>query len=84
MTVFKYFLKLASRQRGVILLYLGIFILISLLTSSSMEKAPAGFATIKPAVKIIQQDHSALADSLVAGFLQGFVRKFFVYELEFL
>lgn len=66
MTVFKYFLKLASRQRGVILLYLGIFILISLLTSSSMEKAPAGFATIKPTVKIIQEDHSALADRLAA------------------
>lgn len=66
MTVYKYFLKLALRQRFVILLYLGIFVMISLLNSGMIRPNETGFSGVKPAIKIIQEEHSPLADGLAS------------------
>ncbi|MFZ2256753.1 MAG: ABC transporter permease [Clostridiaceae bacterium] len=64
MRVFKYFLKLALRQKIVILIYLGIFIFITILNTSSIQPSQTGFAGVRPTIKIIQEDHSPLADNL--------------------
>lgn len=66
MTVFKYFLKLVLRQKTVIMIYMGIFILISMLNTLGIQPGQTGFSEVKPAIKIIQQDQSPLANSLAA------------------
>ena len=66
MTVFKYFLKLVLRQKTVIMIYIGIFSLITLLSTSGDQPGQTGFSETKPTIKIIQQDNSPLANSLAA------------------
>lgn len=64
MTVYKYFLRLAWRQKYVILLYLLLFVVISILNSSASRPADASFSESLPDVAIIQQDSGPLAQGL--------------------
>lgn len=63
MTVFNCFLKLAWRQKKVILIYLSIFVMISILNSGTGQ-AQTGFTQERPAIKILQQDTSPAAQAL--------------------
>lgn len=64
MTVFKYFLRLAWRQRMVIILYLILFLVIALLNSSFSRVPDDAFTLIRPSVRIIQNDQGPMASAL--------------------
>lgn len=64
MTVFKYFLKLAWGKKIIILLYLVLFAVISALTTQNVSQVPSGFSLVRPEVRIIQEEDSALAGHL--------------------
>ena len=65
MTVYKYFLRLAWRQKFVILLYLLLFVVISLLNSSASRPSELSFTQSRPDVAILSRDDSPLARGLV-------------------
>ncbi|MFB0957703.1 MAG: ABC transporter permease [Clostridiaceae bacterium] len=64
MTLFKYFLKLAWRQKYVILLYLLLFVVISLLNSGASRPQSGAFSESRPSIKVIQKDSGPLAERL--------------------
>ncbi len=65
MTVFKYFIKIALRNKWIILAYATIFFILAIAISSDTEReAPDFLLDIKLNIGIIDNSHSELSDSL--------------------
>lgn len=65
MTNYKYFLKLAWRKLPTILIYLGIFIAISLLSSSGMKETQTDFTRYKSDLMILNEDQGQDSKELI-------------------
>ncbi len=64
MTVYKYFTKIALKNRGIILSYIFIFFLISLINGSNITEREASFVPVELNVGIVDNSNSQLSQSL--------------------
>jgi ABC-2 type transport system permease protein len=65
MTVYKYFIKVALKNRGIILMYIGVFFAISLLFGFSATEREAGFIASSLNIGIIDHGNGELSAALV-------------------
>lgn len=64
MTVYKYFTKIALKNRGIILSYIFIFFLISLINGSNIAEREASFVSTELNIGIVDNSNSKLSESL--------------------
>ena len=65
MTVYKYFIKIALRNRVIIFVYIGVFLIISLLLGYTVSEQETGFTVSSLNLGVIDHNNSQLSKALV-------------------